>query len=271
MAYPMGSGLRARGWLVALGLLACGKAADGDAGRDGKSVADRQRQEAELAALDDGGALIAAGGETPGRATQCGSSSACRGGSLAGAWEVIANCSSGPQPRRTLQAFGKPFLTLDSAACQGAVQIDSEWSGGFTFEQGIFQDQRWRADHVELDLTPECLSATLGKAIGDQQLGSACASLGKSMSECAVADGVCHCSGSNEEQLSHVGLYGVLDERDAAQVLIASDTDPETDTSKDYADYCVEGDLLHWRQRADSVELVLRRVAGEPAGVPDIR
>jgi hypothetical protein len=259
--------------LAAVGLFACGKAADGDAGGDGESVADRQRQEAELAALDDGTALIAAEAEAPAPAAQCGVSSACRGGLLAGAWEVVADCSSTPRPRRALQAFGKPFLALDSEACRGAVRLESEWSGGFTFEQGIFQDQRQRADHVELDLTPECLSATLGKGISQQQLGPACASLGKSMSECAVVDGVCHCSGSNDEQLSHAGLYGVLDQRDAAQVVIGSDTDPETNGSKDYVDYCVEGDLLHWRQQADSVELVLRRVAGpypEPADAPDI-
>ncbi|HEU4582352.1 MAG TPA: hypothetical protein VFS67_29045 [Polyangiaceae bacterium] len=258
--------------LATAGLFACGKAADGDAGGDGKSVSDRQRQEAELAALDDGTALIAAEAEARAPAAQCGAGSACRGGLLAGAWEVLADCSSAPRPRRTLQAFGKPFLALDSEACRGALRLESEWSGGFTFEQGLFQDQRQRTDHVELDLTPECMSATLGKAIRQQQLGPACASLGKSMSECAVVDGVCHCSGSNDEQLSHVGIYGVLDQRDTAQVVIASDADPQTDEPKDYVDYCVEGDLLHWRQPADSVELVLRRVAGpEPAEVPHIR
>ena len=163
-----------------------------------------------------------------------------------------------------MQAFGEPFLTLDSAACTGAVQLDSEWTGGFEFAQGLFEDQRRRADHVELDLTPECLSATLGKAIDERHLASTCAALGKSMSQCSVVDGLCHCSGSTEAQLEGVGVYGVVD--DPPQITIASDELEQPS----WVNYCVEGDLLHWRQ-SDSVELVLRRTAQEHAPAPDIR
>jgi hypothetical protein len=260
MAHPLGSGLGAWGLLAAVGLLACGQAADGSGGAESKGVADRQRQEAELAALDDGAALIASDVEAPPPAAQCDSSRACRGGLLSGTWEVVANCTSQQQPRRALQAFGKPFLSLDNAACPGAVQLRSEWSGGFAFGQGVFEDRRLRSDQVELDLTRECLSATLGKVIDERHLGAACASLGESMSQCSVVSGVCHCSGSNEEQLTDVGSYGVLGDRDAAQVVLGAD-----DTlAKDTVDYCVEGDLLHWRQQTDSVELVLRRTALAP-------
>jgi hypothetical protein len=77
------------------------------------------------------------------------------------------------------------------------------------------------------------------------------------MSECAVADGICHCSGSSEAQLTKEALYGVLE--DPAQVVIGDSAEPEQ-SSIDYVDYCVEGDLLHWRQESDSVELVLRRI-----------
>jgi hypothetical protein len=259
MAYSMGSGLRTWGLLsllaAGLGVAGCGKAADSDRAAGNKGVSDRESQEAELAALDDGAALLAADAEAPAPAPQCGSSSTCRGGLLAGSWEIVADCTSEPEPRRTLQTFGKPFLTLDSAACPGALQLDTEWSGGFKFELGLFEDQRGRADHVQLDLTAECLSATLGKAIDERHLGSACASLGKNMSQCAVADGVCHCSGSSEAQLDRVSLYGVLNE---TQVVIASQD--LTGSEREQFDYCVEGDLLHWRQQTDGVELVLRRL-----------
>jgi hypothetical protein len=63
-----------------------------------------------------------------------------------------------------------------------------------------------------------------------------------------------------------------LDDEDPALVVIGDSEQPEQ-TSRDYVDYCVEGDLLHWRQQSDSVELVLRRSAGpfpETADVPDI-
>jgi hypothetical protein len=125
MTHALGSGLRGWGLLAAVGLLACGKAADGDNGADGKSVTDRQHQEAELAALDDGAELIAADVGAPAPAAECDSSKTCRGGLLAGTWEVVANCTSQLQPRRTLQTFGKPFLALDSDACASAVQLDT--------------------------------------------------------------------------------------------------------------------------------------------------
>ena len=59
-----------------------------------------------------------------------------------------------------------------------------------------------------------------------------------------------HCSGSNEAQLTNVGLYGVLDQDDPAQVVIGDSEEPEQ-FRLDLVDYCVEGDLLHWRQELD--------------------
>ena len=236
-------------------LLGCGgNAADG-----------AHTPEPSSAAAEEGAAGIPTAAEQQG-APQCGSSFQACGGLLAGSWTMEDSCQEGALDPRALQLWGETVLDLDSRACQGAVQsVTSRWSGRVLFESGAATDERLRSDTVEMNLTRDCLNATFGVGISEAKLASVCETLSDARRSCSSIAGACQCSASLERSSGMSGTYGVLDE----SFVIGSGSG-----EIQFVDYCVEGDVLHWREQGSPQQLLLRREPGsarEGAPVPDIR
>jgi hypothetical protein len=260
----------ARGAVFAALLLGCGGDATDGAHVPGPSSAWELPSSEEPANEMAAAAGAAAGEGTTGSpiATQqaegtplCGSSFRACGGLLAGSWMVEDTCQEAALSPRAMQLWGETVLNLDARACQGAVQsVTSRWSGRVSFQAGVATDERQRSETVRMNLTRDCLNATFNVEISETKLASVCESLGNAQRSCSSAAGACQCSASSERSSDASGTYGVLDN----SFVIGSGSG-----DNQFFDYCVDGDLLYWREQGSPQRLVLRR---EPAsaleGIP---
>jgi hypothetical protein len=122
------------------------------------------------------------------------------------------------------------------------------------FENGIVTDERRRAQTVDIQLNGTCLGATLGLDAETSVLPSVCESLEDESTLCASTGGVCLCSNRTTD-VGHVdGVYGVI----PGQVAVGR-------SNAIIYDYCVDGDVLLWREPGWTRHLVLRRSDGTPA------
>jgi hypothetical protein len=195
-----------------------------------------------------------AAGATPpmeplGTSPQCGSDVRPCGGLLVGIWTVKDTCTREPLDREPVQSWVQAALGLDPEACAGALQgLTSRWSGLLRFADGYAIDERLRSDAIEVGLSQDCLAATLGTSIGEGELAQACTSISTGATQCSSVDGTCQCSVQRDEQASVSGLYGVIE----TSVVIGAAEIVEIP-------YCIQGDLLHWRDAETGQHLLLRR------------
>jgi len=251
-------------------LLGCGgDAADGKHAPDPSSASElpnppgpaNEMPTATGAAGEEGATGSSTAAEQTQGTPQCGSSFEACGGLVAGSWRVEDTCQEGALSPRARQLWGETVLDLDPRACQDAVQsVTSRWSGRVLFQYGAATDERLRSDTVEMKLSRTCLNATFGVDISEAKLG-VCATLTTAQRSCSSAAGACQCSASLERSSGMSGTYGVLDE---SLAISTGSSDLQ------FVDYCVEGDLLHWREQGSPQRLLLRREPGGPP-VPDIR
>lgn len=172
------------------------------------------------------------------------------GGLLAGTWEVMETCNKETRNRKALQLWGQAVMNLDMGACGGAVErVQSSWAGDLVFDQGVAMDRRLRSDLVEMTLTRECLNATFNITIKAERIASVCSNLTTEMRNCSSVGSACKCSSRRENESDTAGVYGVL----GKSVSIAT-----ASGGHDVFDYCVDGDLLLWREPGAARHVVLR-------------
>jgi hypothetical protein len=234
----------------AFGLLAVGCGGSANAGDDRAPFLFYTQEQGDSSpppSLDPNTPLL-----DPGAASAlCGGGFQACGGVLAGVWSVEGVCASAPPDPAALQRWGQSVLGLNAAACADAVQaIDSRWGGQLRFEEGIAIDLRRRSDTAEMSLTRECLSKTFDIRIRADQLGAVCSSITSDSISCSPADDACQCTVQHERVVAPAGVYGVAD----TIVSIAA-----ADGGHDIFDYCVEANLLQWREPETGQLLLLRR------------
>jgi hypothetical protein len=191
----------------------------------------------------------------------CRSSFQACGGLLAGTWVVEDNCNPEIRERDVLQSWGKARMDLDEAACWDAVQrLRWNWSGELRFEGGVAIDNRERKQQVDMQLTARCLNVSFGVPEADSVSPEMCAALQKAGgTTCGLANGVCLCSNRTVSTGTASGTYGVLG------VSVAIGENPTT-----RYEYCVDGDMLLWREREGAQrQVVLRRTVDPPPGTTD--
>lgn len=194
----------------------------------------------------------------------CRSSFEACGGALAGTWEVEDNCNPELRTLAVLQSWGRWRMALDQAACWNAVQrLTWSWSGELSFESGFVLDDRQRAQNVYVQLSSSCLSATLGRDLGDSVPPEICEGMQDESTTCALASGVCMCTNRTVVDGVAEGSYAVL----GISVTIG---DPPT-----RYEYCVDeeaegGARLLWREKEGELrQVVLRRTVDAPPGTKD--
>lgn len=190
----------------------------------------------------------------------CRSSFQACGGLLAGTWVVEDNCNPRISARDVLQSWGKARMELDEAACWDAVQqLRWNWSGELRFEDGVAIDNRVRKQQVDMQLDSRCLSASFGIDQTESVSPEVCDALQDDTTTCGLANGVCLCSNRTVSTGTASGIYGVLG------VSVAIGENPTT-----RYEYCVEGDVLQWREKEGSQrQVVLRRTVDPPPGTTD--
>jgi len=190
----------------------------------------------------------------------CHSSFQACGGLLAGTWVVEDNCNPAISSLDVLQSWGQARMDLDEAACWDAVQLLRwNWSGELRFEKGVAIDNRERKQQVDMQLTARCLSATYGYDEMDGVSPSMCRAMQNDYTTCGLANGVCLCSNRTVSRGSASGTYGVLG------LSVAIGEDPTT-----RYEYCVDGDMLLWREKDGAQRhVVLRRTVAPPPGTTD--
>jgi hypothetical protein len=173
------------------------------------------------------------------------------GGLLAGTWEVMDTCNKETSNRKALQIWGQTVMNLDIGACGDAVRsVQSSWAGDLVFDQGMAVDNRMRSDLVEMTLTRDCLNATFDWTIKAEKMASVCSNLTTTMRHCTSVDGTCMCSSRREHESDTAGVYGVL----GTSVSIGTPAG-----GHDVFDYCVQGDMLLWREPGAMRHVVLVR------------
>jgi hypothetical protein len=191
----------------------------------------------------------------------CQSSFQACGGLLAGTWLVEDNCNPETRELDVLQSWGKARMDLDETACWDAVQrLRWNWSGELRFENGVAIDNRERKQQVDMQLTSRCLNATFGVPEADSVSPEVCAALqDPDTTTCGLANGVCLCSNRTVSMGTASGTYGVL----GTSVAIG-----ESPSAR--YDYCVDGDMLLWREKDGAQrQVVLRRTVDPPPGTTD--
>jgi hypothetical protein len=190
----------------------------------------------------------------------CHSSFEACGGLLAGTWLVEDNCNPEIRELDVLQSWGKARMDLDETACWDAVQrLRWNWSGELRFENGVAIDNRERKQQVDMQLTSRCLNATFGVPEADSVSPQVCEALQDPATTCGLANGVCLCTNRTVSMGTASGTYGVLG------VSVAIGESPST-----RYEYCVEGDMLLWREKDGAQrQVVLRRTVDPPPGTTD--
>jgi hypothetical protein len=190
----------------------------------------------------------------------CHSSFQACGGLLAGTWLVEDNCNPEIRELDVLQSWGKARMDLDETACWDAVQrLRWNWSGELRFENGVAIDNRERKQQVDMQLTSRCLNATFGVPEAESVSPEVCAALEDPDTTCGLASGVCLCSNRTVSSGTASGTYGVLG------VSVAIGESPST-----RYEYCVEGDMLLWREKDGAQrQVVLRRTVDPLPGTTD--
>jgi len=185
----------------------------------------------------------------------CRSSFEACGGLLAGTWVVEDNCNPKTNARDVLQTWGQTRMSLDENACWDAVQLMQwNWSGELKFENGFAIDSRERRQQVDMKLTSRCLTATFGGPEEESVSPRLCQAMEDERTTCGLANGVCLCSNRTISAGTASGVYGVL----GLSVAIASN--PTT-----RYDYCVDGDVLLWREKDGAQRQVVLRRTVDPA------
>lgn len=194
------------------------------------------------------------------RSPYCSTPFAACGGLLAGTWVVEDNCNPFANPREVLQEWGRRQMSLDDNACWDAVRrMALTWSGELKFENGVAIDSRERRQQVDMQLTSRCLSATFGVPDTDSVSPQLCEALEDENTVCGLANGVCLCSNRTISSGTASGVYGVLG------LSVAIDANPTT-----RYEYCVEDDMLLWREKDGAQrQVVLRRTVDPPPGEVD--
>jgi hypothetical protein len=191
----------------------------------------------------------------------CHSSFQACGGLLAGTWVVEDNCNPETRELDVLQSWGKARMSLDETACWDAVQrLRWNWSGELRFEGGVAIDNRERKQQVDMQLTARCLNASFGVPEADSVSPTVCEALQEEGTmTCGLANGVCLCSSRTVSTGTASGEYGVLG------VSVAIGESPSTRYQ-----YCVDGDMLLWREEEGAQrQVVLRRTVDPPPGTTD--
>lgn len=190
----------------------------------------------------------------------CHSSFQACGGLLAGTWRVEDNCNPKITTREVLQSWGQTRMELDEVACWDAVQmLRWNWSGELKFEGGLAIDNRERRQQVDMELTARCLSASYGIEETDSVSPRVCEAMQDETTTCGLANGVCLCSNRTVSTGTASGVYGVLG------LSVAIGVGPTT-----RYEYCVDGDMLLWREKDGAQrQVVLRRTFDPPPGTTD--
>ena len=190
----------------------------------------------------------------------CRSSFQACGGLLAGTWVVEDNCNPQTSARDVLQSWGRTRMSLDENACWDAVQLMRwNWSGELEFVNGIAYDKRERRQQVDMQLDSRCLNATFNLNESEGVSPRLCQVMEDDWTTCGVAEGVCLCSTRTVSAGAASGVYGVLG------LSVAIDANPTT-----YYEYCVDGDVLLWREKDGAQRhVVLRRTVDPPPGAVD--
>jgi hypothetical protein len=190
----------------------------------------------------------------------CHSSFEACGGLLAGTWVVEDNCNPQITSREVLQNWGQARMELDETACWDAVRLLRwNWSGELRFEAGVAIDNRERKQQVDMQLTSRCLSATFGIDRTDSVAPEVCSALEDDTTTCGLANGVCLCSNRTVSTGTASGTYGVLG------LSVAIGESPTT-----FYEYCVEGDMLIWREKEGAQRhVIMRRTVDPPPGTTD--
>jgi hypothetical protein len=178
------------------------------------------------------------------------------GGVLAGTWMVEDTCNPRSNEPAVLQRWGVAQMDLDTASCTNAVRmLTTTWSGKLVFVEGRAFDDRERAQKVDIELTPNCLGATLGMDPESASEPAICTAMQDDESMlCGSSEGNCICSNQRVLPGEVTGVYGVLGTTVAVQ-----DKGPIT-----IYEYCVDGDQLLWREPNTQRHVVLRRTAAAP-------
>jgi hypothetical protein len=186
------------------------------------------------------------------------------GGLLAGTWEVMDTCHQETPSRKARQIWGQTVMDLDIGACGDAVQsVKSSWTGALVFDQGLAMDKRVRSDIVEMTLSRDCLNATFDWRIKADKMASVCALLTTPMQSCTSVDGACRCSSHRENEADTAGVYGVA----GTYVSILA-----PNGGHDLFDYCVQDDILLWREPGLLRHVVLKRRGPNTAAFdPELR
>jgi hypothetical protein len=190
----------------------------------------------------------------------CRSSFQACGGLLAGTWVVEDNCNPVITSRDVLLNWGTARMELDETACWDAVRwLRWSWSGELRFEGGFAIDNRERKQQVDIQLNARCLSATFGIEQSDSVSPQVCDALQDDNTICGLADGVCWCSNRTVSTGTASGVYGVLG------LSVAIGENPTT-----RYEYCVDGDMLLWREKDGAQrQVVMRRTLAPPPGTTD--
>jgi hypothetical protein len=195
----------------------------------------------------------------------CRSSFQACGGVLAGTWVVEDTCNPRSNEPTLLQRWGVAQMDLDTASCTNAVRmLTSSWSGKLVFVEGRAFDDRERAQKVDIELTPNCIGATLGMDPESASEPAICTSMQNDESMvCGSSEGNCICSSQTVIPGDVTGVYGVLGTTVAVQ-----DNGP-----LNIYEYCVDGDQLLWREPNTQRHVVLRRtepgpIGEDPTGMP---
>jgi hypothetical protein len=191
----------------------------------------------------------------------CRSSFQACGGLLAGTWLVEDNCNPEIRERDVLQSWGKARMDLDEGACWDAVQrLRWNWSGELRFEGGVAIDNRERKQQVDMQLTSRCLNVSFGVPESESVSPQVCDAMQEpGTTTCGLANGVCLCSNRTVSTGTASGTYGVLG------VSVAIGESPSA-----FYEYCVDGDMLLWREKEGAQrQVVLRRTASPPPGTTD--
>lgn len=191
----------------------------------------------------------------------CRSSFQACGGLLAGTWVVEDNCNPEIRERDVLQSWGKARMDLDEGACWDAVQrLRWNWSGELRFEGGVAIDNRERKQQVDVQLTSRCLNVSFGIPESESVSPRVCEAMQEQgTTTCGLANGVCLCSNRTVSTGTASGTYGVLG------VSVAIGESPSA-----FYEYCVDGDMLLWREKEGAQrQVVLRRTVAPPPGTTD--
>jgi hypothetical protein len=255
--------------LWAGGVVACGSAAPVDVGTDivAPPVPTEAPPDEDLTgqvSLDpEFDSILDSNWERGVPSSYCSSSFKACGGLLAGTWEVEDNCNPVIRTRDVLLQWGTARMDLDETACWNAIQrLRWNWKGQLRFEQGLAIDEREREQHVDMQLTSNCLSASFGTPPADSVSPETCDGLQNESTTCALSAGVCLCSNRSVASGTASGVYGVL----GLSVAIQEKTGSPTLRYE----YCVDGDHLLWREKeGDLRQVVMRRIVDAPAGETD--